>query len=523
LKKKFIILLSFVSLCLWAQVPQTIDYQGRLADNDGNYLNEVVTVDFIIFDHEIAGNVLWIETQDVNCVNGIFHVQLGSVTPITGTFDGSDRWLELAVGGETLTPRTTIASVPYSIKSENAETADVADALSSTGSGSGLDADLLDGFNSTYFMPASTTWGDITSVTAGTGLNGGGNSGDIAVNVDVPLVLSDTNIGALIYSHYYGDYGVFGNMVSNNPGDYGVYGYGADSSGEDGIDYSNDGTLGGVQGYSYFGNPYTFGVAGYSFLDFTRCGGVIGARFSGTTWGSLGYKNSGNSYYGGYWTSAGSGSGDNLPSINIGMGSWGDLFGADIHGNVYGTFTEGENYALYSSGTVFKNDLDVHLQKTESNDMSVLYTNVSTDVTVQTSGYATLSAGRCDITFDDNFSSIVSDDIPIVVTVTPVGQSEGVYVSQVNKDGFSIVENNNARSNVQVSFIAIGRRAGYENPQLPAEVISADYTDKIAVGLHNDADMDSDGQGLYYENGQLNVGKHPSTYPDPNKPAQPQE
>ena len=205
------------------------------------------------------------------------------------------------------------------------------------------------------------------------------------------------------------------------------------------------------------------------------------------------------------------------------MGSWGDLFGADIHGNVYGTFTEGENYALYSSGTVFKNDLDVHLQKTESSNMSVLYTNVSTDVTVQTSGYVTLSSGRCDITFDENFSSIVSDDIPIVVTVTPVGQSEGVYIEQVDKNGFSIVENNNARSSVQVSFIAIGRRAGYENPQLPAEVVAADYTDKLARGLHNDADTETDGEGLYYENGQLNVGKHYSTLPDPNKPAEPQE
>jgi hypothetical protein len=237
----------------------------------------------------------------------------------------------------------------------------------------------------------------------------------------------------------------------------------------------------------------------------------------------MAYYNSGGSSYGAYWTNSGSGSGDNLPSIGIGMGSWGDLFGADIHGNVYGTFTEGENYALYSSGTVFKNDLDVHLQKTESSNMSVLYTNVSTDVTVQTSGYVTLSSGRCDITFDENFSSIVSDDIPIVVTVTPVGQSEGVYIEQVDKNGFSIVENNNARSSVQVSFIAIGRRAGYENPQLPAEVVAADYTDKLARGLHNDADTETDGEGLYYENGQLNVGKHYSTLPDPNKPAEPQE
>ena len=150
--------------------------------------------------------------------------------------------------------------------------------------------------------------------------------------------------------------------------------------------------------------------------------------------------------------------------------------------------------------------------------MNVLYTNVSTDVTVQTSGYCTLSAGRCNIVFDENFRKVVSDDVPIVVTVSPVGQSEGVYVSYVNKNGFSVVENNSARSNVEVAFIAIGRRVGYENPQLPAEVVSADYTDKLYHGLHNDANTETDGEGLYYENNQLTVGKHYSTLPDPNKP-----
>ncbi|MDA3814221.1 MAG: hypothetical protein PF570_08215, partial [Candidatus Cloacimonetes bacterium] len=143
MKKTFIIILLFTSLCLWAQnVPQTIDYQGRLADSDGNYLNVVVTVDFLIYNVETGGTALWSETQDVSCTNGVFHVQLGSVAPLPGTlFDIAAPWLELVVGGETLVPRTAIASVPYAIKAETAYSLDTM----GSGSGSGLDADLLDG------------------------------------------------------------------------------------------------------------------------------------------------------------------------------------------------------------------------------------------------------------------------------------------------------------------------------------------------------------------------------------------
>ena len=102
MKKIFIIILLFISMCLLAQnVPQTIDYQGRLADSDGNYLNSVVTVDFLIYNVETGGTALWSETQDVSTSNGIFHVLLGSgISFPTDLFNDANRWLELVVSGE---------------------------------------------------------------------------------------------------------------------------------------------------------------------------------------------------------------------------------------------------------------------------------------------------------------------------------------------------------------------------------------------------------------------------------------
>lgn len=299
-----------------------------------------------------------------------------------------------------------------------------------------------------------------------------------------------------------------------------LYAYRTRDAANDGSSYSVSGSNQALRAYNYYGDLYTFGVAGFNWNDYTRCGGTLGADESGVYWGALGYRNNAGTPYGGYFTSytTGTGKSNEMASIGIGVGAWGDLMGADIHGKVYGIYAEGANYALFSHGTVYKDALDVHLQENGTKTKTVLYTNVSTDVTVQTSGQATLSNGKTSIAFDPVFTTAVSSDLPVVVTVTPTGKSNGVYLSDVTSAGFTVLENNDGKSNVTVNYIAIGKRAGYENPSLSPEVIDAAYTGNLSNGLRPDADLQTNGEGLYYENGQLVVGIHPSTLPDPNKP-----
>jgi hypothetical protein len=314
---------------------------------------------------------------------------------------------------------------------------------------------------------------------------------------------SSQNVGVIGEASGAGTMGIYGRSHSGNPGN----------------DYLYSSTYCGVVGSAY-NMPYHCGVQGVldSYLGF-RMSGVHGCfEDDSLCWGSLAYISSSYYGYGGYFTNYDLGTGKGSQGIEVqtgaGVGSWGTLFGADIHGKVYGVYAEGGNYALYTNGAVFKNDVDVHLQDTEASSMGVLYTNVSTDVTVQTSGFSVLSKGTCRIEFDEDFKRVVSPDVPVIVTVTPTGNSNGVYVSEVTKDGFTVMENNGGKSSVTVTFIAIGRRAGYEDPQLPAEVISSDYVSKLSRGLHNDADTQTDGEGLYYQNGQLYVGIPPSALPN---------
>ncbi|MBK7919771.1 MAG: hypothetical protein IPJ94_26640 [Chloroflexi bacterium] len=94
----------------------TVNYQGRLAAPDGTPKNGTFGMSFAIWDAASGGNVVWGAESHaaVPVTDGLFNVGLGSQTSggIPTTVWNGDRYLEIAVGGETLTPRELIRSVP---------------------------------------------------------------------------------------------------------------------------------------------------------------------------------------------------------------------------------------------------------------------------------------------------------------------------------------------------------------------------------------------------------------------------
>ena len=101
---------------LLADVPNLIDYQGRLTDDNGDPIDGNVSILFSIYNVETGGTALWFETQDSVDVNdGLFQVTLGSETNLPeDLFNGADRWVGIKVESDgEMTPRTEIVSVPY--------------------------------------------------------------------------------------------------------------------------------------------------------------------------------------------------------------------------------------------------------------------------------------------------------------------------------------------------------------------------------------------------------------------------
>jgi hypothetical protein len=122
-----ILALLLVAAPVFAQVPQDVTYTGRLVDDLGNPLAGPVDLELRVFDALTVGTQLYSEEHlgvGLDATGG-FSVQLGLGTSPVGTFDAAlfsdvDRYLEVVVGIEVLSPRQIIGSVPWALVAQQA-------------------------------------------------------------------------------------------------------------------------------------------------------------------------------------------------------------------------------------------------------------------------------------------------------------------------------------------------------------------------------------------------------------------
>ena len=120
--KNLLALLAFFNCIfatlLQAQAPQMFRYQGRLLDNDA-LVSGNLNFSFKLYSAPTGGAALYEDAATVTVVDGLYSTMIGDDTSSGGdlstALNNPAVYLEITVGGETLTPRERIVSVPYAM------------------------------------------------------------------------------------------------------------------------------------------------------------------------------------------------------------------------------------------------------------------------------------------------------------------------------------------------------------------------------------------------------------------------
>jgi len=117
-----------------------------------------------------------------------------------------------------------------------------------------------------------------------------------------------------------------------------------------------------------------------------------------------------------------------------------------------------------------ENGVMTNIIKTSQGSKTV-YNQQSPDAEIVLSGSGQLQNGSTHIEFDQDTQDILSDKVPLKVSITLTGESEGgIYVSEKSIKGFTVREMKNGTGNAPFDWTAIARRKGYENQAVQAPV-----------------------------------------------------
>jgi hypothetical protein len=107
----------------WAALPQTINYQGYLKNTNGTPVSKQESVVFSLYTSAKGGSALWTEPRSVTPVDGVYSVQLGSVTAFpSNLFNNDTLYLGIKVGADPeMTARQQLTMAPYAVRAATAD------------------------------------------------------------------------------------------------------------------------------------------------------------------------------------------------------------------------------------------------------------------------------------------------------------------------------------------------------------------------------------------------------------------
>lgn len=282
----------------------------------------------------------------------------------------------------------------------------------------------------------------------------------------------------------------------------------------------------GVIGNTTVGNgQYTFGLHGTMGSTDIRCGGVIGDDF-GIALGALAYYAANLADYSVYGFGnafqTGTPGGRNSqritePNTHIGIGIYGGVMGGWIKGLVYGTHLQGDRYSLYVDGKTYTNQPVTELVATADGSRIPAYSISSLQPALYARGKATLENGRQYIAFDAAFVNMIDENPEsLVITVSPTGNSKGLYIASQDAKGFYVQENDNGTSATGFSWIAVATRKGYEQLVHAPELLQADFDKKMNGVMFNDNNKTDKPQSIWWDGNQVRYDNPPAKKADTN-------
>jgi hypothetical protein len=319
--------------------------------------------------------------------------------------------------------------------------------------------------------------------------------------------------------------GVQGEYQSTAPGLFNTAGVrGSNQSGTAGTGFrtqAGTGPRAGLIGNTTATNgQYTFGVHASMNSTDIRCGALIGDDF-GIALGAIAYyaaNLSDYSVYGfgrAYETGGAGGRSSALqsPNTHIGLGIYGGVMGGWMRGLVYGTHVKGERYSLYVDGKAYTNEPMAELVPNADGSRTPAYGLATQQPEVYAKGKGSLQDGQQYIRYTDLFRTMADAD-DIVVTVTPTGPCNGLYIAAQDANGFWVKENGEGSGAVGFAWTAIAGRKGFAQTGHAPELLQKDFDAKMNGVMFNDNNKTDRPQPIWWDGQQVRFDNPPAKQVD---------
>jgi hypothetical protein len=473
---------------VFAQAPNTMLYQGRLTDSEGDPASSPQIVTFAIYDSLTEGTALWCDTLFVSLDSlGIFMVELGLTKAFeSSVFDGSKRYLGITVGDEAeMEPRQTLTASPYAFGANSVPDSSV---------------------TSAKIAPLAVGAAQLATdcISSEKILDGTVEETDIAENAvtSTKLALNSVTKNHIQQNAITSDRIQDGSVTSIDIADAGITStkLAANSVGSGHLQ-SNAVNSGKIQDASITGSDIASGTITSSKLASSsvgnsqlQSGAVTSSKLgSGSVYSShissgavgtsqlassVDFGSSGSSGYVEVWSSisgrkvdylGGNTSGAGYISTNTSSGGTAAHFNTHdggLHGSLSVYNSSGTNTCGMRGGTglVFGTTKSFIVPDPQKQDRLIRYTCVEgPEAAIYIRGTGELASGFARVDFPEHFASMATEN-SITLTLTPrSADSKGLAAINVSSYGFDVAELLSGKGSYSFDYVAYAVRKGYED------------------------------------------------------------